>query len=381
MAAATTVDFNPNRARYWCWTAQVEPDVPDMVYQTLVNTLLTMARCVYVIFSLEKAETGQYHLQGYTCFATPVVFTRFCKNMLEALGKAPHVKARWSTHSKARDYCRKEDTHVSGPYVAGDDTDIPEEGGSRSDISRFCKRILEHEPMTTLVADDPVTYVRNMRGLEALRYKTIVAYLGERTVIWYYGDPDAGKTRLANEYDSELYRVFQFGKTAQWFEGYDGERTILIDNLVDDDCNWTMLMQVLDRYKERMPVKTASVVAGWSTVLITSTSDPMQFAAQFSKRKPWELGRRISQIYHVTTTAMDGMTKTRMHWINQFSTALLPSAIQSEDLDDGPTTSGPTTTPPSTGSTDVIPLVDCDTGVVSGFQPNGYIYPRPSQNE
>lgn len=71
----------------------------------------------YVCWQLERApDTGRLHLQGYVEFFKPQRL-RAAQQALRA--PTAHLEKRRGTRDQARDYCRKEESRVQGPWEAG----------------------------------------------------------------------------------------------------------------------------------------------------------------------------------------------------------------------------------------------------------------------
>jgi hypothetical protein len=74
--------------------------------------------CRYIIVSVEICPTtGRPHLQGYVEFAEKITFSTACRRVpgLETASLVP----RRGTRDECRDYCRKPETHLAGPWEYG----------------------------------------------------------------------------------------------------------------------------------------------------------------------------------------------------------------------------------------------------------------------
>ena len=94
----------------------------------------------YCIAQVERSpETARLHVQGYCELRVAVRVAGLCTRVPSLLHC--HVEARRGSREAARDYCRKEDSQVSGPvehgvWSAGDK-------GRRSDLDELCAAVLE----------------------------------------------------------------------------------------------------------------------------------------------------------------------------------------------------------------------------------------------
>ncbi len=109
----------------------------------------------------------------------------------------------------------------------------------------------------------------------------------------YVGDPDAGKTRAcydqARAGDYSIYDVMSPNMQggAIWFDGYQREHAILLDDFYGW-LPWTFLLKLLDRYPMRVQTKGGVTPFLSKKIFITSNSHPntwyhygghMQYAA------------------------------------------------------------------------------------------------------
>ena len=144
-----------SNAKHWMFTLN-NPDVES-------DYLIRALPYKYLIYSYEMASTGTVHIQGYVSF-------QGCKK-LSVLTKAlpgAHFEVRRGSHQQAKNYCRKTEdvTFLDGPYEFGDDSDIPNKGGSRVDLNEVKKRIDEGATMTDLWSEYFGTTSRYYKAFE-----------------------------------------------------------------------------------------------------------------------------------------------------------------------------------------------------------------------
>jgi len=84
------------------------------------------------------------------------------------------------------------------------------------------------------------------------------------------GKPGLGKTRYVMDKhgDEKVYKI-EFKDNSIWFDGYTGQDVLLIDEY-EGQLNYTQLLNLLDIYKLRLPVKGGFTFANWTHVYITS---------------------------------------------------------------------------------------------------------------
>lgn len=116
-------------------------------------------------------------------------------------------------------------------------------------------------------------------------------------VKWYYGATGTGKTRKAN--DEGGNDCWTCGKDLQWFDGYKGQRTAILDDLRSSCCEWGYLLRLLDIYPLNVAIKGG--FAKWcpEVIIITAPCLPEQMFKSRDNGEVWDkidqLKRRITE--------------------------------------------------------------------------------------
>lgn len=227
----------------------------------------------FAIWQLESApSTGRLHLQGYLEFEVSMRLSSV-KRFLSA--ESCHLEGRRGTRDQAIAYCRKEESHVAGPWEVGRAHLRP---GKRTDIDEVTDLILSGKPLLELVAEYPVQFVRNHRGFEyvsrSLAFQRQVPWRDVKVMV-YWGESGTGKTRLAfADAGNDIYSLPQGERI--WFDGYIGQTHLLLD----DYYGWIkygLFLKLLDGYPVPCPVKGGFVPNLWTTVIITSNKPPAEW--------------------------------------------------------------------------------------------------------
>jgi len=226
--------------------------------------------------------TGREHVQGYVEMHATTRFER-----IKALLSMPsaHLGQRQKTRKHAVDYCTKEDTRLPGthPCLIGvihdqDTKNYKSRQGMRTDIHSMVDLIKSGKRTIDQLDADPDTFVKYSRGFQDVR-RVIQQSQAKQirhnlhvTVFW--GAAGTGKTRTV--YDTHgVENVFTLiaDNSACWFDGYEGEDVLLIDDF-KGWVTYSMLLKILDIYPLRCPVKNSFTYAKWTKVYITSNYDP-----------------------------------------------------------------------------------------------------------
>lgn len=274
--------------RHWCFTLN-NYDESDTENLCLIADDV-IAR--YIVFGEEISESGTPHLQGYVELLKPSRLKGIRDLFIQHdLSCKPHFEPRKGSREQARLYCMKGDqSHCEwkslaekGPnfglnalvHEAGDWCTGP---GERTDLKIFnhlVEMIKEGLPDSDLVDYCPVTFAKHFRGLDRLRsvyeksrsksFRTVSVH----TVV---GKSGSGKTRAAFEYDHDTF-VVDCSNEQFPFDGYDGEKTILIDEF-RGGLKYAHLLRILDGHRLLVNIKGGRRYAQWDKVIITSNTMP-----------------------------------------------------------------------------------------------------------
>ena len=206
----------------------------------------------YICYGVEQCPTtNKEHYQGYA------IFKRTCR-MPKAkswIGGGPrtHCESRRGTRDQARDYCRKSNGRFFeyGQF----------EGLTTTDVFRL--------PISVIKEDHPAFYCRYHKGLEKLNVQKGEKWRDVKvTILW--GKTGTGKTRQVMERDN----VYKIDPPYKWWDGYEGEEILLIDDYKKGQIDRGQLLNLLDGYRLRLETKGSHTWALWKEVYITTNYDP-----------------------------------------------------------------------------------------------------------
>lgn len=178
----------------------------------------------YMVCGKEVGESGTPHLQGFVCFGNKMSF----KQMKTYLGRARFsVKYAKSTFKQASDYCKKDGDFTEVGVLPVDAKQAGENEKERWALALKAVQENRYEDIPPDIA------ARNLRGLEyaARRIKDKARKLsnidGEMQHEWIYGPPGTGKSMIARQENPDAYIK---DPTSSWFDLYDYEETVIIDD-------------------------------------------------------------------------------------------------------------------------------------------------------
>ncbi len=100
-------------------------------------------------------------------------------------------------------------------------------------------------------------------------------------VLW--GATEVGKTRLAYEMYPDLYKL-ECGETDIWWDGYYGEKCILLDDFYGQ-IKYSHLLNLLDGYPTRVRTKGGFVTLDNTVWIITSNAPPHEWYPKVADKK------------------------------------------------------------------------------------------------
>lgn len=232
--------------------------------------------CQYMIWQLEiGTKEGVTHIQGYICFSTNMRFSTLKKLFEEYGGHQPHLEIRRGKHSEAKGYCSKKDTRQDGPYESGDDSEIAEGKGSRSDLIEIRNKIDNNVPEKVIWQENFSSYTRYYKSFREYRNVTSTIKLQDtkEQMLWYYGESGTGKSRKARSDHPEAYLKM----CNKWWDNYLGEEVVIIE---DFDKDHKMLCHHLkiwgDRYPFLAEIKGYAIKIRPRLIIITSNYHPKE---------------------------------------------------------------------------------------------------------
>lgn len=240
----------------------------------------------YGIFGEEICpDTKKVHWQSYVEFTKPQRISAIRKHF----NGDKEIKAfiRKGTREQARDYCKKDNKYFEyGKWIKGQ--------GHRTDLETIVEEIKNGKKLSDVMIESPKTYCQYRNGLKDIAStvtKSNTKKFRKLEVELITGPTGTGKTRKAME--TSEYRIQ--GTQLAWWQDYDGEKTICIDEY-NNDVSITELLNLLDGYQLRLNVKGTHTYANWTKVFITTNLkiDEIHPNAKEAHRKA--LFRRITTI-------------------------------------------------------------------------------------
>jgi len=234
-------------------------------------------------------STGRLHLQFACVFKPGVQVT--ARQMQAWWPGAAHFPSK-KNPSEIEAYCTKDETSV-GAHTRVCHGVRPADSiqGARTELDAQGDAFLAGG-WAAVSSSTIIRYHKGLTFLQSVRAKSMDEI---KNVRWYYGPSGKGKSRRAREEIEALALGPPYVTTARggWFDGYCGQKVILIDEY-DGGMDVSELLTLLDRYDYRMPTKGSFAMCQASHIFITSHHPPEKYLKDLDRYE--ELARRITTL-------------------------------------------------------------------------------------
>lgn len=298
-----------SRARGFCFT------INNYTEEDIVTCLACIDSCVYSVIGFEEgSEKHTPHIQGYGYWKNARTIKAVSKDMPRA-----HIEIARGNAEQNRTYCIK-----SGEF--NEFGTMPKQG-KRTDLEQFKDAIFDGDSKKKLIDDHTGCMAKYDRFYKTCRNIVLEEEAKkmippEVTVI--IGDAGAGKTRMVydNHNIDDIYKI-DMGDGSDgslWWDGYDGQDIILIDDF-NNDIKLGYMLRLLDRYPMRLQVKGGITYRCATKIYITTNLEINQWYPNCQSRHGEAIRRRIHNIINLKNPQYQDDQKTH----NNMSASLLLS--------------------------------------------------------
>jgi len=244
-------------------------------------------KLTYLVFQRECGSEGTPHIQGYAVSKD----SRSLSSWKSVVGDRAHIERANGSAKQNRDYCTKEETRIEG-------TEFEERGsitkqGLRTDLEQVYSLVKEGASEREICEADPANFIKFSTGIK----RALLLHQERRgwktTVFWWYGSTGTGKSALAAERFPEAY--WKPGGT-KWWDGYDGQADVIIDDYRRDLCTFSELLRLLDRYPLIVENKGGSNQFLARNLVITTPRSPRDTWESRTNEDLAQLERRIDEV-------------------------------------------------------------------------------------
>lgn len=229
-------------SRNWLFTVN---DIPEG-YGHILERIANRKSVGYIVVGRERAPTTDHvHLQGFIKFVNVRKF-KGVKKLLSELNN-PRLDIGDGKAYAMMEYCKKDGDFLEYGEPPLSPAEAGKKGGDRiRDAHRECCELAEAGEFKTMKRMHPNLYTRYYRTWMAMHkdFGDRPKDLLEVTGVWIFGPSGSGKSHYARE----TYPGFYDKPCNKWFDNYQGERFVLID---DFDKKHDVLAHHLKRWADR----------------------------------------------------------------------------------------------------------------------------------
>lgn len=286
------------RARGWCYTIN-NPEAGELescefaFYETSAR---------YTVYQLEQGgNCATPHIQGYIYWDTLQSFRR-----VKDVYPRAHLERAKGTGSDNYAYCTKPDGRLEGPWEYGE-LPVP---GKRTDLYEVQEKLDAGIGLPEIAVEHFSSFVRYHRSFSHYQLLTQPKRNWPVEVFVVWGATGVGKSRYCyDKYPGGYWKSKNSGQQQFW-DGYQGEDTIIIDEFYGW-LPWDYLLRLTDRYPWSLDTKHGTVQCLAKTIVFTSNKHPRDWYNHERISQPWDatqangkwanpLRRRITRVTELT---------------------------------------------------------------------------------
>lgn len=274
--------------RHWCFTLN-NYDESDL---RRVDEVVSSGLGIYLCYQPERGELGTRHLQGFVSFKN----ARQLGGVKRVIGDRAHLEPMRGTIEQAVAYCCKEESRDADAGFGFKEFGCRPAGaghpGHRTDLSEAITAIREGKRGREFFESHGDVWLRYGRGMESA-FRLYEPKRTEKTIIyWFYGRTGTGKSMRAQEMAPDAY----WKNNSSWWDGYDGQEDVIIDDYRCDFCKFSELLRLFDRYPLQLQVKGGTVQFRSKRIFVTAPYHP---SVMWSTRTEEDLGQLLRRIENI----------------------------------------------------------------------------------
>lgn len=201
-------------------------------------------------------------------------------------------------------YCSKNATRIAStePYIYGD---FGSAQGKRQDLIDLRDAIRDGATMRELMDNDVLlpSLAKSMRFTErAMAEYTAPINRDSIYTICCLGPSGTGKTHCAIAPPPDMTPADVYMKPdGDWWEGYTGQRVVVLDEFSGRTCAPTVFQKICDKYPMNVPIKGRSASLAATHVRLTSNFLPSKWWKEGTRYQRDAVFRRINEVHYHDT--------------------------------------------------------------------------------
>lgn len=312
---------------YWCFTSWEDPQV---------DKLPNFA--TYIVYGRELTQDNVVHWQGYvecsTKFRGCTISNKFRKEY-----KCENIKLLPRYKDSNGDHCSKyakkglqshEEWELykdKGPNY-GKDALIVEFGkltkseqGKRNDLIGIVNMIESGVNMRDAVKNGDIVSFPAVKSYQALLplFEPKRKLDSDPDVIVFWGSTSCGKSHTAHEMFPDAYTWEVSEDNEKWWQGYDGHRTVIIDDFRDTLVKFNKMLKILQKFPMQVETKGGSRQLLADKFIITCNTHPHYWYKWMVNEDKNQLLSRITDVREFNTKfERKGHNKYCVEYINRY---------------------------------------------------------------
>lgn len=280
-----TLKYGNTRVRSWILVVNNWTD--DDWNRVLDLEEMTRPKIEYAIIGQEVGEKGTPHLQGYIRFANANTWI----NTLVKWWPRGHFEPAKGNDQQNQKYCSKDGTFFEKGTPSGGK-------GTRTDLKRVHKKVIDKEIKNEREFFESEDITITQQSLQLCRSALRIFGAKRRLtkppeVNYFFGESGSGKTTsVYNIVDGLDTPYFVANSNGKWWDGYDGQSIVIIDDWRPTWLPYQDLLRLLDRFEFQGEIKGGHVHVVACAFYITSPLDPV--TCWVGREDPKQLCRRIT---------------------------------------------------------------------------------------
>ncbi len=249
-----------------------------------------ITKCNYGICCKEVGEKGTPHIHIWLHYKND----REAKSIQNKFKRANKMVGKGKDQDQS--YLKKD-----GDF---EEYGVMEAPGKRNDLNLIKDVVKNGGSMSNII-----NHCSNYQGLRMgellLKYLEKPRPVGKIEVINYYGEAEAGKTRCVYDENENIFRPVSF----KWWEGYDGQKVVLIDDWRPDYCSFAELLILTDIYPFRVECKGGSRQVAFNKIYFTTPKPIHEYFEHLKPETLKQLTRRFTktkEFKKLTHTEVEG---------------------------------------------------------------------------
>lgn len=226
------------------------------------------------VAQLEVCPTsGRWHIQGF------VRWKRGCRvpqcKLWIGLGDSVHLEIARGTDSENYDYCTKLDSRVDVPATV--EGDWKTSGEKRRGVYEKYAKLVAKQGLKAVYVEDPGFVLQNGKKLKEFEEGYVQRFKFDQVqrhvkCIFCSGPTGAGKTSgVRRAFGTDVFELVPHStKEEAWWDGYEGESVVLIDEIKPQQLDVTSLNRWIDGWPTRVRTKGGHTYGGWKLIILIS---------------------------------------------------------------------------------------------------------------